>query len=69
MGSGAVRGVGGLIVYHLGVPQTNHWKKMHKEIASPQIYSLAFWRGEGRGVLKDQLWGGKCVDRVLSEPS
>ena len=21
-----------------------------------------------RGILKDQLWGGKCVDRVLSEP-
>jgi len=23
---------------------------------------------EGRGVLNDQLWGGRCVDRVFSEP-
>ena len=23
---------------------------------------------KGTGIIMDQLWGGKCVDRVLSEP-
>ena len=23
---------------------------------------------EGRGILEDQLWGCKCMDRIVSEP-
>ena len=30
---------------------------------------MILWLGaKGRGIKMDQLWGGKCVDRVHSEP-
>ena len=68
-GLGVVRGVGGPIVYHLRAPRNIHWKKMHMgDSLISNLLSCLLEGAEGRGILKDQLWGGKCVDRVLSEP-
>ena len=56
------------IIYHLWGAAKQSLGKDAKDDNSFRIYYLGWGGAEERGTMKDQLWGGKCVDRVHSEP-